>query len=117
MQTKGEAITIQNVKDGAVLDALSIEMQRVLKNILDPNTDKGAKRKLKLELIFSYNEENNTLSIVHKIGSTLSSIKPIQVLALIGKDIRGNVEASEILTQAGLFDKGTGKVIAISKED
>ncbi|MDR3149964.1 MAG: hypothetical protein LBT88_08165 [Oscillospiraceae bacterium] len=52
MQKTTETKSLLDMKSGAIKERVDYEMKKIIDNILDPNTDPTAKRKLKLTVEF-----------------------------------------------------------------
>ncbi len=56
-------ITLTNLGGGAAIEKFQEELEKVIKNILDPNTDPKAKREVNLKVIIQPNAERNWVAI------------------------------------------------------
>jgi len=117
LSTKEECLAITTLGGGAVLHKAQIELNKILDNILDPNTVLS-KRTLNIKVGFKPNQDRDMVDIDIDCSCTLAKDEPITSKAMIGKDIRGNAEAHEIVRQeqmefddnvVGMTGKGGGK--------
>jgi hypothetical protein len=67
-------LTLANIGGGAAVEKFAEELDRVIENILDPNTEAKAKRKIVLEVCIAPNHERGfgaiTISSVAKLAPT-----------------------------------------------
>ncbi|WAH38584.1 replication terminator protein [Alicyclobacillus dauci] len=102
---------------GAVQERFDTEFQRVLDNIMDPNTSTKAKRKLQLTLTFATDENREIALVTVDAKSTIAPAVGIATKFLMDRDLKGRAVGAEF-TQARLFEEaevapsepGTGKV-------
>lgn len=114
-------ISIDKIAGGAIAERINLELEKVLKNIRDPNTDYKKKRKLTLELTFTTGEDRELASATISTKVTLAPAKPVVTSLIIGTDGNGNVIASEINKQiAGQtymeVDEETGEIKSNAEE-
>jgi len=86
-----ETINIGNVANGAMVEAFHLELQKVLKNIMDPSTEATAKRYIRLELMLKPKDDRIQLSTEFTCTSKLAGIIPVDSRMFIGKDAEGNL--------------------------
>ena len=105
--------SILDINNGMVLKLADYEMQKILQNIADPNTDPKKKRKITIELGFTPNEDRSEIKVEIKTKSTLTPNKPAQttLFNIPNIDSEGIVRGAtlkEVSTiahgQANLFD-------------
>ncbi|MEN6312752.1 MAG: replication terminator protein [Clostridiaceae bacterium] len=115
-----DKLNIANIARGALLERADIEIDNVLKNILDKNTDWRKARKVTLEIGFKPTDESRENVFVElKAKSTVSPYNPVLTQLFVGKDNDGRVVAEEhirnkdvIPGQTGIpCDKETGEII------
>lgn len=94
MQNK-EKMSLENLKDGAVIEAVDAELQRVLDNVIDPNSDPLAKRTITLTISVKPNQERTQIGITAQAKSSLAPDIAINAIALVGKEAGAGV-ANEI---------------------
>lgn len=108
--SKLEKIDLNEYAGGALQEYVSIEIQRVMDNIADPNTDFKQKRKMTLTLTFESNENRDVTTVDIQAKSTLASMKSVGTTMLIGRDGQGNVLGKELKSgvpgQVYLDEKG-----------
>lgn len=90
-------LTVENLYNGGVMERIQEEVQRVIANISDPNTEAKKPRKIKMEMTIKPNEQRNTAEVVVSTSSVLQAPRPIETSIMIEFDPRtGVLGASEI---------------------
>lgn len=93
-------ITLEKFAGGVLKEKFNTELQKVLDNIVDPNTDFKKTRKISLEIVFKANEDRDLAEVDIKSKATIVEAKATTTKVLIGKDLEtGRVEASEFKNQ------------------
>lgn len=113
-----DKLNIANIAKGALLERADIEIENVLKNILDKNTDWKKSRKVTLEIGFkSMDESRENVVVELKAKSSVSPYNPVLTQVYVGKDSNGQVVAEEyakhtIPGQTELqVDRDTGEIL------
>lgn len=74
-------VTLETVNDGAAPDLFQRELERVLENILDPNTDPEKKRRIRLDVEFKPDESRSegrvTVSAKSKLAPSETDAKTV----------------------------------------
>ena len=116
MHTKEEVLNLANIGDGAAMEMFDLELRRILKNIMDPNTEPKAHREIVLKVKFRPDEERDLAAVDVAVSSKLAGSRAFLTRVIFGKDHRGRVEAREFETgQQSLFENN-GKVIPMQQE-
>ncbi len=68
-----EGISLDTLKGGTAVELVNEAIQTVLENIVDPNTDAEAKRKVTLALIFSPAKARDMLGLRIEVKTALAS--------------------------------------------
>ncbi len=98
-------LTLENLADGAAAQLFQSELDKVLRNIQDPNTDASAIRKVTLEVSFQPDEEREVGDVKIKASSKLAGLKGAKTRVFFGRH-HGELVATEYNPkQAGLFDE------------
>ncbi len=97
-------INLSTLADGAVQERFEIEFQKVLDNIMDPNTSTKKKRKLQLTLTFDTDEDREIALVNIDAKTTLAPANGIATKFLMDRDGRGNAIGAEF-AQGRLFDE------------
>ncbi|EMJ5513358.1 hypothetical protein ABWA25_17940 [Clostridioides difficile] len=93
-------IALEKFAGGVLKEKFNTELQKVLDNIADPNTDFKKTRKISLEIVFKANEDRDLAEVDIKSKATIVEAKATTTKVLIGKDLEtGRVEASEFKNQ------------------
>ena len=90
--------SILQMARGAIHERIDYEMSKVIDNILDPNTEATAKRKLVLTIEFKPDSNRQTVSVTSVAKSTLCATNPVATaLYITGEDGTGEVTAVEMV--------------------
>ena len=87
-------LKMENLAYGAVLEQANISLQRVLDNIVDPNTEAKAPREVQITVRIEPDEDRFTGKIRISTKEKLAGDKPINTVILIN-DVKGKGVASE----------------------
>ena len=99
---KGEidVIDLSGLADGAVSERFQLELQRVLENIADPNTDPKKARTLTLTLTLRGNELRDIASVNIVAKTKLAPARDVEAHLLIDQDSKGRIVAAELKSGA-----------------
>lgn len=86
-------INLNEFAGGALAEKFNFEMQRVLENIADPNTDHKKKRKIQINLTLESNEKRNLTNVLVDIKSTLAPSKGVETQIMVDYSPNGVVGA------------------------
>jgi hypothetical protein len=119
-------INLSSFADGAVAERFNAELQKILENIADPNTDAAKVRKLTLTLSFKADEKRDIVVTSVQAKSALSPAKHIETKIVMDLDNRGNVTGAELksgikgqsyITEDGEVETDVGeKVISFKQQ-
>lgn len=89
-------IDLNSFAGGALSERLNTDLQKVLENIADPNTDGKKKRKLTLTITFNADESRDVVmtNVISKL--TLAPAHAIEAKLLMDLDGRGKVTGAEL---------------------
>jgi hypothetical protein len=89
-------IDLNTFAEGALSERANAEIQKILENIADPNTDAKKVRKLTLTVSFKADDKRDVVlsSVVAK--STLAPAKEIEAKLLMDLDGKGKVTGAEL---------------------
>lgn len=108
-----EPVTLISLGGGALVEHFDIELERVLKNIEDVNTNPTGARTITLKVTFKPNEERQVADVKIDASSKLASIKPTKTVIYMGRRGGKTMAVESNPTQTGLFDeKRSGPVAA-----
>ena len=113
-----ENMNIANLAKGALIERADIEIQRVLDNISDLNTDWRKIRKVTLTVDFKALDESRESVIVDlQAKSSVAPYNAVRTNLWLGKDNSGNVVAEEYVkgTMPGQVELDSKKVINMKK--
>lgn len=101
-----EPISLVNIGKGAALDLFNMELQRVLENIRNPNTDWKKVRKVVISVSIKPDETRDSGQVTLEASSTLAAAtRPFKTNIFMGEEARGEHVAYESNPkQQGLFD-------------
>lgn len=104
-----DKLNIANIARGALLERADVEIDTVLKNILDKNTDYRKARKVTLELSFKPTDETRENVFVDlKAKSSVQPYNPVTTQIFVGKDDDGQVVAEEYIRNKDVVPGQTG---------
>ena len=92
-----EKLTLATICDGAVQEKIDRALEKVAKNILDPNTDAKKKRSITLKIIMEPNEDDREdVKVNSEITYTLAPESGVQTQFFMCKDLQsGRVTVTE----------------------
>jgi len=104
--TMGEPLKFENLGCGAAEEKFEDALNKVLANILDPNTRPTTAREVILRVKIKPSEERTDADVIIDCQAKLASEKAFPTKIFIGRDIQGNPEAHEVnANQMKLFPK------------
>ncbi|MCM3620483.1 replication terminator protein [Sutcliffiella horikoshii] len=113
-------IDLNNFSEGALAERFNQELQKILENIADPNTDAKKVRKLTLTVSLKADDKRDVVltSVVAK--STLAPAKEIEAKLIMDLDVKGKVTGAELksgikgqtyITEEGEIESDRGEKI------
>lgn len=90
-----EIKNLDTLMNGALTEQFNAELQRVMQNIYDPNTDPKKKRKLVMTVIITPHESRDAAEIETNVKSDLAPMKPHKQTIFISLNDDGSVHAFE----------------------
>jgi hypothetical protein len=90
------SIDLTNFADGSVAEKFNQELQKVLENIADPNTDPKKVRKLTLTIKVAGNDKREVLDVLVEAKSALIPAKAIETKLIMDYDNKGRVTGAEL---------------------
>jgi len=109
-----ERLNIANIAKGALVEQADEEIQKVLDNIKDPNTDPTKVRKVSITITFKPNERRNIASVNFQTKAALVPALPVETSIVIDKNNDGKAVAEELFSEMKgqmAIDPNTGKVL------
>ena len=80
-------VNLETFAGGALQEKFDDAMEKVLQNMMDPNTPWKNKRKITVEVTFEQNEDRDDTAVDVSVVPKLAAVKPISTKMAIGKDI------------------------------
>ncbi|WDL98153.1 replication terminator protein [Alicyclobacillus sp. ALC3] len=97
-------MNLAELAGGAVSERFEIELQKVLDNIMDPNTDPTKARAITLQLKFKTDEYRDVAGVDISVKSVLAPAEIPSTKILLDRDGAGKVVGAELIQQK-LFDE------------
>ena len=119
-----EILNLSEMAQGAFMEQFNIELNKVLTNIADPNTDPKKPRKITLTATLKANEERELATFEVQSKAALVPVRPVSTTIIIDKDSEGKVVAAELksgirgqtfIDEDGKVKDDKGKVVDIGK--
>lgn len=82
MNEQNQRDSIMSMARGAFEERVDYEMDKVIQNILDPNTKATAKRKITLTIELTPDDERRTIGVSVTAKSTLAATNPVATALL-----------------------------------
>jgi hypothetical protein len=89
-------VDLNNFANGAMAERLNQELQKVLDNVADPNTDPKKVRKVTMTVSLSSNDNRELASVSVQVKSTLAPAKNIEAQLIMDYDVNGKVTGAEL---------------------
>lgn len=110
MKDKTIKIDLSKIANTALQEKVDKELEKVLENILDLNTEAKATRKVTITLTMSTDDERTVVKTGMEVKSTLAPQKGVATTVIVGRDDTGKIHANElksgILGQTYFDDNG-----------
>lgn len=91
--------SILRMARGAIEERVDYEMDRVMQNILDPNTRAAQKRKITLSIELMPDEERQQIRVSVTAKSTLAPTNPVTTSLYVTGDKNGELTVVEAIPQ------------------
>lgn len=91
-----EITSLSEMANGAVNERFNYELQKVVENICDPNTDPKKKRKITLTMVIEPDAKREQAHISIETKTTLCPAQPELTTIIIGVDKNGQQTAREL---------------------
>lgn len=91
-----EITNLSEMSNGAVNERFNYELQKVVENICDPNTDPKKKRKITLTMVIEPDAKREQAHISIETKTTLAPAQPDLTTLIIGVDKNGQQTAREL---------------------
>ena len=87
---------LDELMDGALTERFNREMDRVLENVFDPNTDQKAKRQIQIVIEIAPNETRDAARFKVDVKTKIAPPVAISQICFLYQDDKGNVTAAEV---------------------
>lgn len=87
---------LDELMDGALTERFNMEMERVLGNVFDPNTNPKAKRQIQIVIDIAPNERRDAAEFKVDVKSKIAPPVAIAQTVFLHMDDAGNVTATEM---------------------
>jgi hypothetical protein len=107
------SIDLNTFANGALAERANEELQKILENIADPNTDAKKKRKLTLTITLAADNERDVIMTNVIAKSTLAPAEAIEAKILMDLDNEGKVTGAELksgIKGQTFIDMETGEI-------
>ena len=111
-------LSLGTLKGGAAIELFDLELDKVMDNIQDPNTEPTEAREITLKVTIKPDEDRFLSAVgIQCWPSKLAKRRPAVTQVAMEIDRNGVVAAKEIIpAQRDLFEPNDGKVAPIRKE-
>lgn len=89
-------IDLNTFADGALAERANVELQKILENIADPNTDASKKRKLTLTITLEADDKRDVVFTNVVAKTTLAPAKRIEAKLIMDMDSKGKITGAEL---------------------
>ncbi|WP_366160604.1 replication terminator protein [Bacillus infantis] len=89
-------VDLNTFAGGSVQERVNLELQKVLANIADPNTDPKKVRKVTLTLSLAGDDQRNLAAVKVQAKTTLAPAKEIEAKIIMDLDSKGKVTGAEL---------------------
>lgn len=103
--TTEQKVSLETIGGKAAGELFDAELNRVLQNIADPNTDSKSKRVITLTFTFKPGKERNTAKVETKCRATLAGINTVESDLFIGMSKGKLIAVENDPRQGQLFDQ------------
>ena len=111
-----ERLSLSTICEGAAVERFDYELQKVLEDINDLNTQAEATREITLTVKIKPNEDRTTYQPSLAIKSKMAGLQPVTSIGAMGKSIDGKAEAYEYARPKQQEFGFEGNVTPIKKE-
>ena len=90
---------LDELMDGILTERFNYEMDRVLQNVFDVNTNPKCKRQISIVINIVPNERRDAADFKVDVKSKLAPLSPVAQTVMLYQDDSGNVTATELTSQ------------------
>lgn len=110
-----QGVTLDTIGGGALSELFAAELERVLANIADPNTDAEAKREIAIRVSFKSKKDREVADVDIKCSSKLAGIITVSTQLFMGRQNGKLVAVENDPRQSNLFDNQRPQLAAVSQ--
>lgn len=113
-----ETLSLATIKRGAAIEMVDDAIQRLLENVVDPNTDAESKRKVTLAITLTPDKNREMLHIDLSVKMAMAPQATVSSIAYVSHTRDGVVAVENDPRQPGLFEEpaeGAAEVVDIKK--
>ena len=92
-----DPLNLANLQNGAVIERVNWELQKIARNIADPNTDPKKARTLTLKLKIVPDDTREVSDIEISVASTIAPMKPLRTRMYMDEDGEGGFQMQELV--------------------
>lgn len=104
-------VTIETIGGGVIPELFERELEAVLENIDDPNTDPKQARKITIEITFSPHESREMTAVTVKCNSKTAGVKPHSTVLHLVRQNKRMIALAKDPRQQEMFEKSAIHVI------
>lgn len=92
-----DPLILANLQNGAVIERVNWELQKIARNIADPNTDPKKARTLTLKLKIVPDDTREVSDIEISVSSAIAPMKPLRTRMYMDEDGEGGFQMQELV--------------------
>ncbi|GAK31880.1 hypothetical protein WOSG25_180310 [Weissella oryzae SG25] len=111
-------LNLNKLAKGALAEDVNIELEKIAKNLLDPNAKDNTFRELNIKVKFKP-DEDGTIATLTAVSSKLAPRESKATRVLVGENGAGNVEMREMLSEVPgqtIIDPDSGQLLTDTGE-
>lgn len=114
MHTSEEKMSLLNIGGGAAIELFDVELQRVLKNVVDPNTEPKKPREITLKVRLDPDEKRFLTNVEISCASKIAAMSTFSTQVIIDRE-GSRVEAREIVPSQQKLFSDDDNVVSIER--
>lgn len=109
-----QGVTLDSIAGGALVELFDAELNRILSNITDPNTDTKAKRVMTIQIKFTPNRDRDVADVELTCSAKLAGIMTVSTQLFMGKHKGKLIAVESDPRQSTLFDEERPALTAVA---
>lgn len=105
MSAEAKPVSLETIAGGAIPELFQAELDRVLANMADINTDPEQKRTITITVSLETDVKREAIDVKVKLGSKLAGMMTVSTQLFMGMSAGKLVAVENDLRQSGLFDQ------------